>query len=97
MSDSEWLLTSTGAVARRLARVPVDGTVAHGVGNFRRVATDLLRGGKDVRDMVRREAIPERIVGLRSLGDVAYSWPHYGGARRGSVAGRQDDRDGKQK
>src|SRR6266851_7919654 len=92
------ILTGGGrAVARRLAGVPVDGTVAHRVGNFRRVATDLLRGGKDVRDMVRREAIPEKVVGLRSLRDVAYSWPYGGGARRDSVAGRKDDRDGKRK
>src|SRR6266581_2656263 len=85
------------AIARRFAGVPVDGTVAYGVGNFRRVATNLLCGGKDVRDVVCRETIPERVVGLRSLGDVAYSWPHGGGARRGSVAGRKDHRDGKRK
>ncbi len=85
------------AIARRLAGVPIEWSVAHGEGNFWRVATDLLRRGKDVRDVVRREAVLERIVGLRSLGDVAYPWPHGGGARRGSVAGREDDRDGKRK
>src|SRR5260370_7439600 len=85
------------AIARRFAGVPVDGTVAHGEGNFRRVATNLLCGGKDVRDMVCRETTPERVVGLRSLGDVAYSWPHGGGARRSSVAGCKDDGDGKRK
>src|SRR5713226_3310587 len=92
------ILTRGGrAVARRLTRVPVDGTVAHGEGNFRRVATHLLRGGKDVRDMVRRKTVCERVFSLCSLGDIAYSRPEGGGARRGSVADCEDDRDAKQK
>src|SRR5260370_38296307 len=61
------------AIAQRFAGVPVDGTVAHGVGNFRRVATSLLCGGKDVLDMVSREPPPEGAVGLPSLAGVPYS------------------------
>src|SRR6266700_5380400 len=99
LSDIRSGILSRGcrAIARRFAGVPVVWTVAHGEGNFWCVATNLLSGGKDVRDVVCRETIPERVVGLRSLGDVAYSWPHGGGARRGSGAGRKDHRDGKRK
>src|SRR5258708_18547020 len=82
------ILTCGGrTIARRLAGVPVDGTVVHSVGNFRCVATDLLRGGKHVRHMVHHEAILKRVVSLRSLGDAPYSWPNGGGARRVSVPG----------